>query len=159
MAEPNLDDIKRRMNGAIEVLRTEFSGLRAGRASTGLLDPVMVDAYGSKMPLSQVGTVGVPDPRQLTVQVWDSGLVGVYLDSVLRQQSRNGFEDQVLAACLLHSRFGPFLSEFLDCTEDRPAKIDEAAFSCNQLGRIGICGDVIRITRFRRISGDHDRSG
>lgn len=76
MAEPNLDDIKRRMNGAIEVLRTEFSGLRAGRASTGLLEPVMVDAYGSKMPLGQVGTVGVPDPRQLTVQVWDSGLVG-----------------------------------------------------------------------------------
>jgi ribosome recycling factor len=76
MAEPNLDDIKRRMNGAIEVLRTEFGGLRTGRASTGLLDPVMVDAYGSKMPLSQVGTVGVPDPRQLTVQVWDTGLVG-----------------------------------------------------------------------------------
>ncbi len=76
MAEPNLDDIKRRMNGAIDVLRTEFGGLRTGRASTRLLDPVMVDAYGSKMPLGQVGTVGVPDPRQLTVQVWDTGLVG-----------------------------------------------------------------------------------
>ncbi len=75
MAEPSLDDIKRRMDGALEVLRTEFSGLRTGRASTGLLDPVMVDAYGSKMPLNQVGTVGVPDPRQLTVQVWDNGLV------------------------------------------------------------------------------------
>ncbi len=75
MAEPSLDDIKRRMNGALEVLRSEFTGLRAGRAATGLLDPVTVDAYGSRMPLSQVGTVGVPDARQLTVQVWDTGLL------------------------------------------------------------------------------------
>jgi ribosome recycling factor len=64
------------MNGAIEVLRSEFSGLRTGRASTGLLEPVTVDAYGSRMPLGQVGTVGVPDARMLTVQVWDKELVG-----------------------------------------------------------------------------------
>jgi len=75
MAEPSLDDIKRRMHGALEVLRSEFSGLRTGRASAGLLDPVVVDAYGSKMPLNQVGTVGVPDARMLTVQVWDNSLV------------------------------------------------------------------------------------
>lgn len=75
MAEPSLDDVERRMNGAIEVLRTEFNGLRTGRANTGLLDPVMVDAYGSKMPINQVGSIGVPDARQLTVQVWDNGLV------------------------------------------------------------------------------------
>ena len=60
----------------IEVLRSEFNGLRTGRASTGLLEPVTVDAYGSRMPLSQVGTVGVPDARMLTVQVWDKELVG-----------------------------------------------------------------------------------
>lgn len=86
MAEPNLDDIKRRMNGATDVLRTEFGGLRAGRASIGLLDPIMVDAYGSKMPLGQVGTVGVPDPRQLTVQVWDNGLVGAVEKAIREAQ-------------------------------------------------------------------------
>ena len=71
----NLDQIKQRMDGAVEALRKEFSGLRTGRASTSLLDTVQVDAYGSAMPLNQVGTVGVPEPRLLTVQVWDKGLV------------------------------------------------------------------------------------
>jgi len=77
MADPDIDDIKRRMNGAVQVLRTEFSGLRTGRASAGLLEPIMVDAYGSRMPLNQVGTIAVPDARMLTVQVWDQGLTGV----------------------------------------------------------------------------------
>ncbi|HEY9080701.1 ribosome recycling factor [Magnetovibrio sp.] len=63
------------MEGAIEVLHKEFSGLRTGRASTSLLDPVTVEAYGQAMPLNQVGTVGVPEPRMLTVQVWDKGMV------------------------------------------------------------------------------------
>jgi ribosome recycling factor len=75
MAEPDIDDLERRMVGAVEVLRKEFAGLRTGRASTGLLEPITVDAYGSKMPLNQVGTIGVPDPRMLTVQVWDRSLV------------------------------------------------------------------------------------
>lgn len=68
-------DTKRRMEGAIEALHKEFSGLRTGRASTGLLDTITVDAYGQAMPLNQVGTVGVPEPRMLTVQVWDKGMV------------------------------------------------------------------------------------
>ncbi|HEU0118344.1 MAG TPA: ribosome recycling factor [Alphaproteobacteria bacterium] len=71
----NLDQTKQRMDGAFDSLRKEFSGLRTGRASTSLLDNVQVEAYGSNMPLSQVGTVGVPEPRLLTVQVWDAGLV------------------------------------------------------------------------------------
>lgn len=66
-------DLTRRMDGAIDKLKTEFSGLRTGRASTSMLDPVVVDVYGSKMPLNQVGTVGVPESRLLTVQVWDMG--------------------------------------------------------------------------------------
>jgi ribosome recycling factor len=70
----NLDQTKHKMDGAVEALKKEFSGLRTGRASTSLLDNVMVDAYGSMMPLNQVGTVGVPEPRLLTVQVWDKGL-------------------------------------------------------------------------------------
>ncbi len=68
-------DLKRRMEGAIENLHKEFGGLRTGRASASLLDPVIVDVYGSKMPLNQVGTVNVPEPRMLSVQVWDAGNV------------------------------------------------------------------------------------
>jgi len=63
------------MDGAVEVLKKEFSGLRTGRASPHLLDPVQVDAYGSAMPLAQCGTVSVPEPRLITVQVWDKALV------------------------------------------------------------------------------------
>ncbi|MGQ7791914.1 ribosome recycling factor [Faunimonas sp. B44] len=69
-------DLQRRMQGALSVLKTELSGLRTGRASANLLDPIMVPAYGSQMPINQVGTVSVPEPRMLTVQVWDQTLVG-----------------------------------------------------------------------------------
>ena len=75
MSEPDMDDLTRRMNGAIEVLKTEFGGLRTGRASPALLEPIMVDAYGSKMPMNQVGTISAPDARLLSVQVWDKSLV------------------------------------------------------------------------------------
>src|SRR5580704_18186569 len=68
-----ITDLRRRMDGAIEILRKEFGGLRTGRASASLLDPVHVEAYGNKMPLAQVGTVSVPEPRLLLVQVWDKG--------------------------------------------------------------------------------------
>ncbi|WP_420565255.1 ribosome recycling factor [Thalassobaculum sp.] len=74
MAEPDLDDIQRRMDGAVTALKSEFGGLRTGRASVNLLDPIMVDAYGAKMPINQVGTVSVPEPRMLSVQVWDRGM-------------------------------------------------------------------------------------
>ncbi len=77
MADPkNLKDIKQRMDGALEALKREFAGLRTGRASASLLEPVMVEAYGSAMPLSSVGTISVPEPRMITVQVWDRSLVG-----------------------------------------------------------------------------------
>ncbi len=68
-------DLKRRMNGAVEVLHKEFSGLRTGRASANLLDTVVVDMYGSKMPINQVGTISVPESRLLSVQVWDASAV------------------------------------------------------------------------------------
>ena len=69
------DDLERRMNGAISSLRTEFSSLRTGRASASMLEPVMVDAYGSMTPINQVGTVNVPEPRMVTINVWDKSLV------------------------------------------------------------------------------------
>ncbi|WP_370153474.1 ribosome recycling factor [Ferrovibrio sp.] len=75
MAEPDIDDIERRMNKAVDVLKHEFSGLRTGRASTSMLDPVRVEVYGSMMPINQVGTVSVPEPRMISVQVWDKSNV------------------------------------------------------------------------------------
>lgn len=75
MTEFKIADLKKRMNGAVEVLRKEFGGLRTGRASASLLEPITVAAYGSEMPLNQVGTVSVPEARMLAVQVWDKGLV------------------------------------------------------------------------------------
>ena len=73
--ELDTDDLERRMEGAMSNLRTEFGSLRTGRASASMLEPVMVDAYGSPTPINQVGTVNVPEPRMVTVNVWDKGLV------------------------------------------------------------------------------------
>jgi len=70
------DDLQRRMDGAISNLRTEFASLRTGRASGSMLEPVMVDAYGSMTPVNQVGTVNVPEPRMVTINVWDKAMVG-----------------------------------------------------------------------------------
>jgi ribosome recycling factor len=68
----DMNDLKRRMGATFDKLKEEFAGLRTGRASTGMLDPVTVEVYGSRMPINQVATIGVPEPRLLTVQVWDS---------------------------------------------------------------------------------------
>lgn len=75
MADADMKDLKRRMEGAVEVLRKEFAGLRTGRAATSLLDPVQVEAYGGQMPLNQLASIAAPEARLLTVQVWDKGLV------------------------------------------------------------------------------------
>ena len=69
-------DLQRRMHGAIEALKSDMVGLRTGRASTNLLDPINVEVYGAQMPLNQVATVSAPEPRLLSVQVWDKGNVG-----------------------------------------------------------------------------------
>ena len=69
-------DLTRRMDSALDTLRRDFGGLRTGRASPGLLEPVKVEAYGTEVPITQVGTIGVPEPRMITVQVWDRTLVG-----------------------------------------------------------------------------------
>ncbi|MGK7755020.1 MULTISPECIES: ribosome recycling factor [unclassified Roseovarius] len=73
--ELDTKDLERRMDGAMTSLRTEFASLRTGRASASMLEPVMVDAYGTQTPINQVGTVNVPEPRMVTVNVWDKGLV------------------------------------------------------------------------------------
>ena len=85
MAEPtpfNAADIKRRMAGAVDSLKHDFGGLRTGRASASLLDPLTVDAYGANMPLNQVASVSVPEARMLQISVWDKGLVAAVERSI-----------------------------------------------------------------------------
>ena len=74
-AAHDINELKRRMQGAIQALKTELGGLRTGRASSSLLEPVQVEAYGGHMPLSQLATVSVPEPRLISVQVWDRSMV------------------------------------------------------------------------------------
>jgi ribosome recycling factor len=76
MAAFDKADLERRMQGAVEALKHDLQGLRTGRASTALLDPVTVEVYGSHMPITQVATVSVPEPRMISVQVWDKSNVG-----------------------------------------------------------------------------------
>ncbi|MEZ5932412.1 MAG: ribosome recycling factor [Alphaproteobacteria bacterium] len=75
MSGVDTKDLDKRMHGALEALKKEFSGLRTGRASTSLLEPITVTAYGSDMPLNQVAALSVPEPRMISVQVWDKGMV------------------------------------------------------------------------------------
>lgn len=86
MAEGNFDlkDIEKRMRGALQILKQEFGGLRTGRASASLLDPLMVNAYGAKMPINQVATVSVPEARMISVSVWDKSLVNA-VDKAIRE--------------------------------------------------------------------------
>ncbi|MBX9618520.1 MAG: ribosome recycling factor [Hyphomicrobiales bacterium] len=84
--EFNIAEIKRKMQNSLNVLKGEFAGLRTGRASPGLLDPIMVDAYGSKMALKEVATVSVPESRMLSVQVWDKGLAPA-VDKAIRESN------------------------------------------------------------------------
>ena len=73
--EIDIDDLERRMKGAMDALRHEFASLRTGRASASMIDPITVDAYGSPTPINQLGTVNVPEPRMVTINVWDKALV------------------------------------------------------------------------------------
>ncbi|MCA2010217.1 ribosome recycling factor [Pararhodobacter sp. CCB-MM2] len=74
--EIDIDDLSRRMDGAIASLRVEFASLRTGRASGSMLEPVQVEAYGQMTPINQLGTVNVPEPRMVTINVWDKAMVG-----------------------------------------------------------------------------------
>ncbi len=84
--EIDLDDLERRMDGALSALRSEFATLRTGRASGAMLDQIHVDAYGTMMPLNQCATINVPEPRMITVNVWDRSLIGA-VEKALRTSS------------------------------------------------------------------------
>jgi ribosome recycling factor len=91
--EIDLSGLEKRMDGAINALRTEFASLRTGRASASMLDPVTVEAYGSQMPINQLGTITVPEPRMVLINVWDKGMVGP-VDKAIRN-SGLGINPQV----------------------------------------------------------------
>ena len=79
-------DLRRRMDGAISAFKSDIAALRTGRASANVLDPVSVDAYGSKMPLNQVSNISVPEPRMITVSVWDKSMVGA-VEKAIRESN------------------------------------------------------------------------
>ena len=124
----DMADLKRRMNGAIESLKSDYAGLRTGRASASLLDPIVVDAYGSKMPMSQVGNVSVPEPRMLSVQVWDASLVGAVEKAI--RESRLGLnpvtEGQTLRIPLP------------ELTEDRRKELTKVAHDYAEQAKIAV---------------------
>ncbi|MFN3169118.1 MAG: ribosome recycling factor [Hyphomicrobiales bacterium] len=82
----DLGDVERRMQGAVASLKTEFGGLRTGRASSSLVEPIMVEAYGSMMPMTQVATVSVPEPRMISINVWDKGTL-IAVEKAIRQSN------------------------------------------------------------------------
>lgn len=85
-AEFDVSDLSRRMQGAVAALRQELRGLRTGRASASLVEPVHVEAYGQSMPLNQLATISVPEPRMLSIQVWDKAMVGA-VDKAIRNSN------------------------------------------------------------------------
>ncbi len=124
----DLNDLRRRMDGAVEAMKTEFSGLRTGRASAALLEPVMVDAYGSSMPLNQVGTVSVPEPRMLSVQVWDETLAPA-VDKAIRN-SGLGLNPMAEGAVIR--------IPVPELTEDRRRELTKVAHSYAEKARVAV---------------------
>ncbi len=123
-----LKDLRRRMDGAFEALRKEFAGLRTGRASAGLLDPVMVDAYGNTMPLNQLATVSVPEPRLITVTVWDRGMAKA-VDKAIREAGL-GLNPQTEGAVIR--------VPIPDLTEDRRRELTKVAAKYAEQARVHI---------------------
>ena len=125
---PDLDDLKRRMDGALSALDKEFQGLRTGRASVNLLEPIVVDAYGSKMPINQVGTVGGPEPRMLTVQVWDKSMTKAVEKAI--RESDLGLNPQVDGQLLR--------IPLPDLSEERRAELAKVAAKYAESARIAV---------------------
>lgn len=149
MAAPDMKEFNRRMDGALEVLRKEFAGLRTGRASASLLEPVQVDAYGNRMPLVQVGTVNVPEPRLITVQVWDKSLVKS-VESAIREAGLglNPMSDGQLVRVPIP-----------DLTQDRRNEIIKVAHKYAEQARISV-RNVRRdaMDRLKKMEHDGDLS-
>ena len=123
-----LKDLRRRMEGAFEALRKEFSGLRTGRASASLLDPVTVEAYGNVMPLNQLATVSVPEPRLISVTVWDRAMAKA-VDKAIREAGL-GLNPQTEGAVIR--------VPIPDLTEDRRRELTKVAAKYAEQARIHV---------------------
>src|SRR6266702_8758777 len=149
-----LKDLRRRMDGAVEVLRKEFGGLRTGRASASLLEPVTVSAYGGTMPINQLANVSVPEPRMITVQVWDRAMVKA-VDKAIREAGLGlnpQTEGQVIRVPI------PDLNEERrrELTRVSARYAEQARVSVRNVRRDGI--DVLkRLEKDGEISQDHQR--
>ncbi|HAQ36648.1 MAG: ribosome recycling factor [Maricaulis sp.] len=121
-------DLKRRMDGAVDALKKEFGGLRTGRASAALLDPIRVDAYGSPTPISQVGTVSVPEPRMVTIQVWDKSLAPA-VEKAIRNSSLG--INPVVEGTLMRLPIPPL-------NEERRAELAKAAGGYAEHARVAV---------------------
>ncbi len=137
------------MTGALEALKREFSGLRTGRAATGLLDPIVVDAYGSKMPLAQVGGVNAPEPRLLTIQVWDNSLVTAVVKAI--QESDLGLNPQADGQLVR--------VPVPELTEERRHELAKVAHKYTEQARVAI-RNVRRdgMEEIKRLEKDHEIS-
>jgi ribosome recycling factor len=149
VASFDFNDYNRRMDGAFEVLRKEFAGLRTGRASASLLDPVQVEAYGNRMPLNQVGTINVPESRMITVQVWDKSQVKA-VESAIRDAGLglNPMSDGQLVRVPIP-----------DLSEERRVEITKIAHKYAEQGRVSI-RNVRRdaMDKLKRLEHDHEMS-
>ena len=124
----DLADLEKRMRGSIDSLKRDFRGLRTGRASANLLDPVMVNIYGQKMPLSQVGTVSVPEPRMISVQIWDKSAVAA-VDKGIREANLG--LNPIIDGTVIRLPI-PML------TTDRRAELSKLAHKYAEAGRVAI---------------------
>lgn len=124
----DINDMERRMRGSIEALKRELSGLRTGRASAHLLDPIQVSVYGSKMPINQVATVSVPEPRTISVQVWDKSNVQA-VDKAIREANLG--LNPVIDGALLRLPI-PML------TADRRTELAKLAHKYAEHGRVAV---------------------
>ena len=142
-----MTDLRRRMDGALDVLRKELAGLRTGRASTGLLEPVMVPAYGGTMPLNQLANVSVPEPRMITVQVWDRAMTKA-IDKAIRESGLGlnpQTEGQVIRVPIP------------DLNEDRRRELTRVAAKYAEQARVSVRNvrrDGIEALRRREKDGD-----
>lgn len=147
--EPDLDDLARRMDGAVTSLRQELASIRTGRASASMLEPVVISAYGTDMPITQVASVNVPEPRMLSVQVWDKSNVGA-VDKAIRSAGLG--LNPVVDGTLLRIPIP-------ELTEDRRKELVKVAHSYAETARVAV-RNVRRhgMDDLKRMEKDHELS-
>ena len=126
--ELDMDDLERRMDGALASLRTDFSSLRTGRASASMLEPIMVEAYGTPTPINQIGTVNVPEPRMVTVNIWDKSLVNVAEKAI--RESGLGINPQLNGTIIM--------IPILELNEERRRELSKVAGTYAENARIAV---------------------